>query len=154
MGRVDKADVTAQGAEGAEQAVGIAEQERAGYHMVAGAQQRDKSGGNGGHAGAETGGGDSILHLADFHFQGCGGGVALTAIDIAGDLAFEHLRQLPGVGIPERHREVHWLVHRKVLDRRFQIGMKDRRGKAVLHDRAPNKKPGQLARTGFFRRFS
>jgi hypothetical protein len=42
-----------------------------------------------------------------------------------------------------------------MLDRRFQIGMKDRRGKAVLHDPAPsNKKPGQLAPTGFRRRFS
>ena len=65
---------------------------------------------------AKTGGGDAIFHLADFHFQRGRGGVALAAIGIARGLALEHLRQIPRVGITERHCRVHRFVHGKMFD--------------------------------------
>ena len=100
--------------------------------MIARAQQRDKGRRNRGHAGGKAHRADAVLHLAHLRFQRGGGGVALAAIGVAGGFALEHTGQLARVGIAERHRSVHRLVYRIMLDRRFQIGMQYGRGKSVL----------------------
>ncbi|MNL12715.1 hypothetical protein D3C87_1335900 [compost metagenome] len=98
--RVNKGDLDAQLKQRAQQAVGIAEHELAGHHVVTAAQQGREDGRQRRHARGEADGALAAFHVVDLGFQRRGGGRALACVRKA-RLALENRGQLTRVVVGE-----------------------------------------------------
>ena len=140
VGGIDHRQAVPVGFERREQAVGVAKHELARHDVVAGLEQRQHDGADGGHARRESHRPHTAFHGRDLRFERGRRRVALPAVGIPLRPSLEDGGELVRILVAVGNGHVQWLVQRAVLDRRVAIRMQNgggetARGFVLAHDR-------------------